>query len=476
MSVQDKNCQIPTPTIYVEQMLDYIGYEKNLMGHKVLENSCGEGNILIQIVKRYIADAKKNGYTRSQIVTGLEKDIVAYEIDSEKIKICRKRLDSLAAEENLSSVEWNIINKDFLKSREEKVHFIIGNPPYITYHNLTETERNFLQNNFSVCKKGRFDYCYAFIEASIRALADDGKMIYLIPFSIFRNKFAADLRCLLRNHITKIVDYRNVQVFEGITCSTAMIVCQKLVIEKKVIYEDVSAKQTIILTHSDLSAEGDKWIFCHNKKGNRRFGDYFQIHNSVATLCNKAFIIEVESTSEPYYLCDGNMIEKDVTLQAVSTKSQRSKLKHQKEVRIIFPYKREDGKIVHYVESEFKKKYPKAWEYLHKYNKELGKRKADERAKWFEYGRSQALTEIWDEKLVIPMVITKSTKSYLAEKDAVPYAGYFITVKGKSKLTLKDAQKTLESETFYQYVKDVGTPTTISSYRVSVHDIIEYRF
>jgi hypothetical protein len=64
----------------------------------------------------------------------------------------------------------------------------------------------------------------------------------------------------------------------------------------------------------------------------------------------------------------------------------------------------------------------------------------------------------------------------LAEKNAVPYAGYFITVKEKSDLTLKDAQKTLESETFYQYVKDVGTPTTISSYRVSVHDIIEYRF
>jgi hypothetical protein len=196
----------------------------------------------------------------------------------------------------------------------------------------------------------------------------------------------------------------------------------------------------------------------------------------VATLCNKAFLFEPEDTSVQYYLSDGQEIEKEATLPAVSTKSQRAQKDHQKQARIIFPYKREEGKIVRYIESEFKKKYPKTWNYLYQYYDALGKRKADESAKWFEYGRSQALTEIWEEKLVIPMVITESTRAYIAGKDAVPYAGYFITVREKSDLTLNDAKEALESKTFYQYVKDVGTPTTISSYRVSVHDISEYRF
>lgn len=60
---------------------------------------------------------------------------------------------------------------------------MVGNPPYITHHDLSEEERVYLKENFEVCKKGRFDYCYAFIEASIKALAPNGVMIYLIPFS-----------------------------------------------------------------------------------------------------------------------------------------------------------------------------------------------------------------------------------------------------------------------------------------------------
>lgn len=43
-------------------------------------------------------------------------------------------------------------------------------------------------------------------------------------------------------------------------------------------------------------------------------------------------------------------------------------------------------------------------------------------------------------------------------------------------MTLQDAKKVLESAGFYQYVKEVGTPTITSSYRVSVHDISEYMF
>ena len=59
---------------------------------------------------------------------------------------------------------------------------------------MPEEERKYLKEHYEVCRKGRFDYCYAFIEASINALKPDGKMIYLIPFSIFRNRYARELR------------------------------------------------------------------------------------------------------------------------------------------------------------------------------------------------------------------------------------------------------------------------------------------
>ena len=42
------NCQIPTPREYVKTMLDLAGYTEELYGKTILENSCGEGGILVE--------------------------------------------------------------------------------------------------------------------------------------------------------------------------------------------------------------------------------------------------------------------------------------------------------------------------------------------------------------------------------------------------------------------------------------------
>ena len=50
-----KKCQVFTPQEYASHMLDLIDYKKNLFGKRILENSCGNGAILKEIVKRYIS-------------------------------------------------------------------------------------------------------------------------------------------------------------------------------------------------------------------------------------------------------------------------------------------------------------------------------------------------------------------------------------------------------------------------------------
>ena len=124
-------------------MLDNIGYTQNIYGKKVLENSCGEGNILIEIVKRFIADGRQQNRLPDEIACELASDIIGYEIDAVKLEICKQRLNELLIIEQIPPVDWNIKNKDFLKS-QEMVDFIIGNPPYITYHDLTKEEREFV--------------------------------------------------------------------------------------------------------------------------------------------------------------------------------------------------------------------------------------------------------------------------------------------------------------------------------------------
>lgn len=464
------NCQIPTPETYVDQMLDYVGYSGNLYGKKVLENSCGEGNILLKIVMRYIESAKRQERTSSEIKEGLQRDIVAYEIDARCIEICKKRLNEFADSCGIQDVNWNLNNKDFLKEKVTDTYdYVIGNPPYITYHDMNDEQRELLKDYYETCKRGRSDYCYAFIEASINSLSGVGKMIYLVPYSIMTNKFAGKLRKFIQPHIREIYDYRTIKIFPEALTSSVMIICEKKTDEKNILYHLVAEKRTLEIPQKQL---GKKWVILgtQNAKG-KKFEEYFEVRNSVATLYNKAFVLTDYKYAADGYIVGNYMIERELVKDAASTKSFNKK--HQTD-KIIFPYQIENGQKIDYTEDEFRTKFPGATEYFKQFEKKLNARKADKNAKWFQYGRSQAVTKVEGEKLIIPMVITQMVHVYEAGEDAVPYAGYFIKCKEGSELTLDDAKKILESRDFYKYVEICGTPTTPTSYRVSVDDIKEY--
>lgn len=476
MAKKDRNDQIFTPEKYVEDMLDRIGYVENLVGKTVLENSCGQGNILVSIVNRYIKDAKIQGMSNEYIAKNLAQDIIGFEINREQRKKCIEYLDSTCSSSGIENVRWNILNQDFLTYNITgiKASFIIGNPPYITYHDMTKEERLYLREHYEVCKKGRFDYCYAFIEASITALRPDGKMVYLVPFSIFRNRYARELRRFIINGMTGVVDLSGEQVFPGITCSVAFLLYEKGNYKDKILYEESETGSKKMIQKNRLCENNKKWVFQKTVDGKEQFDNYFNVHNSVATLLNEAFLIKPTREDECFFYVEEQRVEKKICLKAISTKSEKKK--SAKQQYIIFPYKKEEKKISKYKEKEFERLYPYAYQYLRQFEKKLRSRKSDKNAQWFEYGRSQALKELWREKLILPMVITRQVSVYRGDEYAVPYAGYFITQKEDSCYSLDDAVRILQSTEFYQYVKTIGTPTTETSYRVSVNDIKRYKF
>lgn len=111
------SCQILTPTEYVRKMLDYAGYIRGLCGKRILENFCGEGNILCEIVRRYIEDAINSEYSITAIVQGLENDIVGIEIDENKVTVCIDNLNRILEEYGIGEVKWNVSYSDYLQSR-----------------------------------------------------------------------------------------------------------------------------------------------------------------------------------------------------------------------------------------------------------------------------------------------------------------------------------------------------------------------
>ena len=50
------HCKVFTTSAYAKELLDAADYRCGLFGRRVLENSCGDGHILMEIVRRYISD------------------------------------------------------------------------------------------------------------------------------------------------------------------------------------------------------------------------------------------------------------------------------------------------------------------------------------------------------------------------------------------------------------------------------------
>lgn len=465
------NCQIPTPEKYVMAMLDFIGYKDKVYRKKILENSCGEGNILCEIVRRYIQSAMSENLSKEDIVRGLEEDIVAYETDKEKIDTCVRRLNVIVDKYQLGKIQWNINKTDFLKAdiASGLFDYIVGNPPYITYHDMTDEQRKFLGEKFESCQNGRYDYCYAFIEKSLNLLNKGAKLIYLIPYSVIRNKFAEKIRNLILEDLIELFDYEGIKIFDDVISSSVVILCKKKEKTTSFCYHHMKDEKVLEFAKADM---GKKWFFEKKTKG-KRFGDYFEVFNSVATLLNDAYILKNYMCDDKYVYVKGFKLERSLIYPAVSARS----LKSEKEnPLIIFPYLRVEGKCQNIAEDKFKKDYPGIYSYLLQHKVRLDKRKADKRVQWFEYGRTQALAHIDGAKLIMSMIITKTVNVYLGKKEDIPYAGYFIKVKKNSPLGLSDAKKILESKEFINYVKTHGTPTTISSYRISVKEIQNYQF
>ncbi|MBC1572878.1 Eco57I restriction-modification methylase domain-containing protein [Listeria booriae] len=470
----NEKCQKFTPEKNVIELLDRVGYIKGLYGKKILENACGDGNILIIVVERYIQDAILDGIPLHQIKLGLENDIFGAEIDSRHIETCVLKLEKIANGFGIHSVKWNILNVDTLKKKINfKFDFVVGNPPYITYQEIDTETRVYLRENYEVCKRGKFDYCYAFIESGLKNLNERGKMGYLIPNSLFKNVFAQELRDFMLPKILAIYDYSTMKLFKDAITSSSIVIFDMSAKNECVQYFDIVEKKEYPIRKKKLIG---KWIFqdplnTNSQKEIKRFGDFFKVSNSVATLRNEIYVLKEFVEGDEFFSTGRLFFEKDIVREAASP---RGFAKNKREL-IIFPYRYDlSNNLERFSDTEMRKFYPKVYKYLKSHKLELDKRDMDTSAKWFEYGRSQALSHLNVEKLLISTVISNKVNIYKLEKHCIPYSGFYITAKGG--LLLNEAKKILESDEFLAYVKSVGINVSGSSMRITVKDIENYKF
>ena len=467
-------CQVFTPKLYVLKMLNAINYKGNhILKKYVLENSCGEGNILIQIVSRYIKVALKVGYSIEQIKDDLQTYIIGFEIDNRVREICIENLNKVTDQYGIRNVKWKIIDSDYLKLKlKYEFHYVIGNPPYIKYHDLNESNRDFLRNNFESCKKGKFDYCYAFIEKGLKDLHSEGKMIYIIPNSIFRNVYAESIRNIMLPLINTVYDYKESTVFKNALTSPAIILFDNSSQGKSVRYIDEDNKLKINIKKQYLT-NGKKWLFGYSpeKKADFKLGDFFKVSNSVATLKNSVFVInekDIISECQEYVTLNKFKLEKALLKKAASPRASSYSI----EKYIIFPYFYEEGELKRFSDIDMILKFPEAYKYLKSHKKVLDKRTSDKGAKWFEYGRSQALRFLNRKKLMLSSIITDNIKIYDLDVDTIPYSGFYIIAKENHDLEV--ARKIINSKEFLEYIILRSINANGKSVRCSVKEIMDF--
>lgn len=467
-----RRSQVFTPKKYAKLLLSSAKYDSGLYGKKILENSFGDGAILVEIVQAYIDDCKKNELDEKDIARGLAQDIYGYEIDKEKYNICLNRLNELILKNGISiKVNWNLKNDDFLKAKILiKFSYIVGNPPYISYKQLNSEERHFLNNSFESCKYGRFDYCYAFVEKSIELLDEYGEMSYLIPNSIYKNVSAKYLRNIIDPYVHRIIDNYGAEVFPGVNVSTS-IMCLRKDASTTIDYYDNITNNSFSVDKTQLH---EKWIFAKDLSTENYntidFGTIYNVGSTPATLFNKAFIFEPDCEDESFFYINGFKIEKEIVKKAASPKSYA----FLKKEYIIFPYKIQNKHLIRFDETAFKENFPCAFSYLESFKDKLIAKNNESGVNWFEYGRSQALINMDQEKLMMSIIITNAVKVYELSKDEIPYSGIYITSTNKEH-DLAFAKQILGSDNFLKYVNNIGITSSGKSKRITPNDVKNYK-
>lgn len=172
-------------------MLDIVGYtaDKDLSTTRILEPSCGEGEFLIEIAKRLKSSSQRFDFDSRQAFLD---NVFAYDIDSEKLEICKARLAAMS----LPAAEENIRKADFLLADIPQVDIVVGNPPYIRYEQIPHNQLASYKQLFLTFHY-RADLYILFFEKTLRALRPGGHHCFVCSNRWLKNEYGKKLRSLV---------------------------------------------------------------------------------------------------------------------------------------------------------------------------------------------------------------------------------------------------------------------------------------
>lgn len=466
------NEQIYTPSKVVNFILDNVGFNNRygIDGKHIIDNSCGNGNFLVEIVKRifkFISNVDRK-YLETY-VHGIEIDEYAY---NETIN----RLNKVVTEHNIMDVKWDIRNSNALTTTDfdKRMDYVVGNPPYCNVHHMSKENYNLLKTNFLLCSEDMTDLYIGFFEKGIQMLKTDGILGYITPNSWLTSKAGARLRNFLYEHnlLDKIFNFDTDKVFKEVTTFTCVAILKSKSTNNDIVvyhggFEGIhNYKEYRLIDKEDLFINGNimtgqmdydiREILNYEVRNKEKC---FVVKNGLATLKDKLFIIDPDTMAI--------FTELDNINRCIKASKGEGKY-------IIYPYD-EKGEPISYNDL-----YLYAQEILEYRAESLNIDKS--RDDWYLYGRTQAIKDNCKYRISCNNLIRDKDDIILRRlwpKTAV-YSGFYIMRNGipQSGLTLMEmftkVEGAMKTDIFIRYVKSLGKSKNGNYYTFTTKDLEKF--
>lgn len=431
--------QVFTPDFIVDNILDYCGYKGSVIVHKhIIDNSCGNGAFLCEIVKRYCESCIGIGISNGDIQYDLAYYIHGVDSDSEAVAACIKSLNSIAERYGIYDVKWDIRNENALKITDYygKMDFVVGNPPYVRVHNLDDSYEDVKQFSFS--SGGMTDLYLSFYELGFRMLAANGKLCYITPSSWLNSVAAFCMRkyIVMRKNLVSLIDLGHFQPFDNVSTYTLIALFSNNNDTEEFgyyVYDENKKDRTFVCNLSYLDIYIDGCFYLSDRKTlnvlynikSLPTAQFVKVKNGFATLADDVFINDVIPDS-PY------------TITAFKASTGKS-------YKCFFPYDKNGkpiGKDILFSDKNIEK-------YMESRKGDIlrGKKEFPE---WYLYGRTQALSDVNKRKIAVNTIIKNADSLKIHEIPAGCgiYGGLYILTEE----SIDTIKKILVNQEFIEYI------------------------
>jgi type I restriction-modification system DNA methylase subunit len=296
---------------------------------------------------------------------------------------------------------------------------IVGNPPYVRIQGFPRLQLDYFSKHYSAAR-GNFDLYVNFIERGYKLLKKGGLLGQIVPNKFFKTDYGEGLRQLISTNsaLDKVVDFGASQVFNATTYTCLLFLAKS--VRPNFLYTLSQANEKALTSsqfaeHAITTLTPTPWVF-GSTGANSILEKITQC--SVRLLDLPVEISRGSSTGDDdIFMVDstGTGIEPGILRTPLfASDFSRYHFKLSGKWQVIFPYKVENGESELMTEPEFRKKYPKAYDYLLSRKAALLKRK--QFTEWFGYSAPRNLPVHERAQICIPLLADRGLFALIPPK------------------------------------------------------------